>query len=145
MKKILGVIGIWVVLAVAGLAADELATVRFVVLKDHNGKPVRNCAVVMHPIAKSGKISRNGIQLKTDADGKTMYDGVPYGKLAIQVIAQGYQTTGETYEVNKPEMDITIRIKRPAEQFSIYKDEKGGDKSEDKNKPQSEEKDKKPE
>jgi hypothetical protein len=138
MKKILGVIGIWAVLAVVGLAADELATVKFVVLKDHNGKPVRNCAVVMHPIAKSGKISRNGIQLKTDADGKTMYDGVPYGKLAIQVIAQGYQTTGETYEVNKPELEITIRIKRPAEQYSIYKDEKG---SEDKDK----DKDKKPE
>jgi hypothetical protein len=69
---------------------------------------------------------------------------VPYGKLAVQVIAQGYQTAGETVEVNKPEMEITIRIKRPTEQFSIYKDEKG-DKSEDKNKPQAEEKDKKPE
>jgi hypothetical protein len=138
MKKVLGVVGIWVVLALAGLAADQLATVRFVVLKDHNGKPVRNCAVVMHPIAKSGKISRNGIQLKTDADGKTMYDGVPYGKLAIQVIAQGYQTTGETYDVNKPEMEITIRIKRPTEQYSIYKDERG---AEEKDK----DKDKKPE
>jgi hypothetical protein len=115
------VVGVWMALAVVALAGDELATVRFLVLKDHNGKPVRNCSVIMHPISKSGKIARAGIELKTDADGKTTYDGVPYGKLAIQVLAQGYQTTGETYE-------ITIRIKRPAEQFTIYGDNKTDDK-----------------
>jgi hypothetical protein len=128
MRTILKLAAGWMVLAVVALAADELATVHFLVLKDHNGKPVRNCSVIMHPVSKSGKLSRAGIQLKTDADGKTSYDGVPYGKLAIQVLAQGYQTTGETYEINKREMEITIRIKRPAEQFTIYGDNKGDDK-----------------
>ena len=141
MKTILKTAVVWMVLGVAALAADQLATVRFLVLKDHNGKPLRNCSVIMHPISKTGKLSRAGIQLKTDPDGKTSYDGVPYGKLAIQVLAQGYQTTGETYDINKPEMEITIRIKRPAEQFTIYGDNKG----EDKAKPQAEDKDKKPE
>lgn len=140
MRTTLKTAALWVVLGVAALAADQLATVRFLVLKDHNGKPVRNCSVIMHPVSKTGKISRAGTQLKTDADGKTSYDGVPYGKLAIQVLAQGYQTTGETYDINKPEMEITIRIKRPAEQFTIYGDNKG----EDKAKP-TEDKDKKPE
>jgi hypothetical protein len=139
MRTILKIAAVWVVLGAAALAADQLATIRFLVLKDHNGKPVRNCSVIMHPISKTGKLSRAGIQLKTDPDGKATYEGVPYGKLAIQALAPGYQTTGETYEINKPEMEITIRIKRPTEQFTIYGDNKG----EDKAKP-ADDKDKKP-
>ena len=59
---------------------------------------------------------------KTDADGKTSYDGVPYGKLRIQVLAHGFQTYGEDYDINQPDMDITIKMKRPAGQYSIYED-----------------------
>jgi len=31
---------------------------------------------------------------------------VPFGKLRIQVIAQGYQTFGDDYSIDKPEMDM---------------------------------------
>ena len=55
--------------------------------KDDNGKPVRNAAVVLHPVGGNGKQSKGGFELKTDSEGKTEYSGVPYGKLRIQVIA----------------------------------------------------------
>jgi hypothetical protein len=39
----------------------------------------------------------------------------------IQVIAPGYQTYGEDYEIDKDTMDIVIKLKLPQEQHSIYK------------------------
>jgi hypothetical protein len=113
-------------LAVAGLAAaqddEQYAAVAFLVLRDYNGKPVKNASVIMHPVTKKGKQKNSGLQLKTDTDGKTSFDGVPYGPLRVQVLAQGFQTFGEDYDVNKPDMEITIKLKRPQGQYSIYED-----------------------
>jgi hypothetical protein len=99
-----------------------LATVNFFVLRDENGKPVRNAAVVLHPVEDNGKQSRGGIELKTDPDGKANYDGVPYGKMRIQVLASGFQTFGNDYDIGQPSLDITIKLKRPDKQYSIYED-----------------------
>jgi hypothetical protein len=106
---------------VAGDKKDsEVSTLRVAVIKDDNGKPVRNAAVVLHPVGRSGKQSRGGIELKTDAEGKTSMDGMPYGLMRIQVIATGFQTYGLDYTINQPEQDLTIRLKRPQGQYSIY-------------------------
>jgi hypothetical protein len=99
---------------------EEAATLSFVVLKDDNGKPIRNAAVVLHPVAKDGKQQRGGLELKADAEGRAAYDGIPYGKLRVQVLATGFQTFGQDYEVDKPKLDIVIRLKRPQGQYSIY-------------------------
>jgi hypothetical protein len=115
-----------------GAQDDDLSILSFVVIRDYNGKPVRNASVVMHPVNKKGKQERGGFQLKTDADGKTSFDGVPYGKLRVQVLAEGFQTFGEDYEVNKPTMDITVRMKRPAGQYSIYENQPSEKKDQDK-------------
>lgn len=101
---------------------DEMAVVNFLVLKDANGKPLRNASVVMHPVGKRGKQSRGGLELKCDAEGKASFDGVPYGKLRIQVLAPGFQTYGEDFDIAKPVEEITVKMKRPTEQYSIYKD-----------------------
>ena len=99
---------------------DPLATLNFVVVRDENDKPIRNAAVVMHPVAENGKQERGGLELKTDPEGKASYDGVPYGKLRVQVLAPGFQTYGEDYDVGQPSLEITIKLKRPARQYSIY-------------------------
>lgn len=92
----------------------------FVVLKDDGGKPIRNAAVILHPVSKNGKQAKTGFELKTDEDGKTHFDGIPYGPLRIQVIAPGFQTFGNDYEINQPNQEITVRLKRPQQQYSIY-------------------------
>ena len=119
-------------LLLATSALGEEALLKFVILRDYNGKPVRNAGVVMHPVNKSGKQSRGGLELKTDSEGKASFDGVPYGKLRVQVLAPGFQTFGQDYEVNQPEMEITVKLKRPQSQYSIYEDHPG-DKKDDKN------------
>src|SRR5271163_4316260 len=97
-----------------------VATLNFVVLKDYSGKSVRNAAVVLHQLTEKGKQERGGLELKTDADGKASYEGVPYGKLRIQVLAPGLQTYGGDYDINQSTMEITVKLKRPGEQYSIY-------------------------
>jgi len=113
-------------LALPGMAKkkkdDPLATINFLVIRDENGKPVRNAAVVMHPVDEDGRQVASGLELKTNPEGKASYDGVPYGKLRIQVLARGFQTYGDDYTVTEPSMDVTIKLKRPAKQYSIYEE-----------------------
>ena len=126
-KRVAMTIAVVVVLGVGmiGLAKaqdDEgpMSDLRFVVVRDYNGKPVRNAAVVLHPVTRKGKQSRGGLELKTDNDGRTNIDGIPYGPLRVQVLAPDFQTFGEDYEINKAEMEITVKLKRPGGQYSVY-------------------------
>lgn len=109
-------------LAPVALAQDDMAVLNFVVIRDYSGKPIRNASVVMHPVEKNGKQSKGGLQIKTDADGKASFDGVPYGKLRIQVLATGFQTFGSDYAIDQPTVEITVKMKRPVGQYSIYED-----------------------
>ncbi len=120
-----------VLLASLALAQDDdMAMLNFVVIRDYNGKPIRNASVVMHPVEKNGKQSRGGLQIKTDAEGKASFDGVPYGKLRIQVLATGFQTFGDDYSIDKPTVEITVKMKRPQGQYSIYEEHPGEKKDE---------------
>ncbi|MGB9236397.1 MAG: carboxypeptidase-like regulatory domain-containing protein [Terriglobales bacterium] len=105
-------------------AQDEdegpMSNMRFVVVRDANGKPVKNAAVVLHPVTKKGKQAMGGMELKTGEDGKAGIDGIPYGPLRVQVVAPGFQTFGEDYVVNQAETQITIKLKRPTKQYTSY-------------------------
>jgi len=105
----------------AGDKPQQASNLSFVVLKDDNGKPVRNASVILHQVNSRGRQGQGGLQLKTDNEGKAYYAGIPYGKLRIQVIAPGLQTYGEDHEINQPEHEFVIKLKRPQEQHTIYK------------------------
>jgi hypothetical protein len=97
-----------------------ISNMHFVVVRDFNGKPIRNAAVVLHPVTKGGKQAKGGMELKTNDDGKASIDGIPYGPLRVQVLAPGFQTYGEDFRVNKADMEVVVRLKRPTSQYSIY-------------------------
>src|ERR1700734_3947164 len=80
---------------------EPTATLNFVVLRDYNGKPVRNASVVLHPVNDHDKQEKGGLELKTDAEGKCSLDGIPYGRLRVQVLATGFQTFGDDYDVSQ--------------------------------------------
>jgi len=108
-------------LAAAGDKPQQSADLKFVVLKDYNGNPIRNASVILHSVDARGRQGQGGLQLKTDNEGKASYAGIPYGKLRIQVLAPGFQTYGEDHDIHQPEQEFVIRLKRPQEQHSIYK------------------------
>jgi len=100
-------------------APPPTARIEVTILKDVNGKPVENAAVIFHPM--EGEKDKGNMEQKTNEDGKTIIDVLPLGDtVRLQVIAHGFQTYGEDYKIQKPEMTIEIRMKRPGEQYSIY-------------------------
>jgi hypothetical protein len=110
---------------IAALAREKkppapTCTVSFVVIKDYNKKPIRNAAVVLHPVDSDGRQGKGDLELKTDAEGKTSLDGIPYGKLRVQVLAHGFQSYGEDFDVDKPAMQIDVTMQSPNGQYSIY-------------------------
>ena len=121
LKTVSAMIALLAVFAVAQHKRHTSATLEFVVIRDSNGKPVRNAEIVLHPVDKDGHQQDNGVELKTHEDGKASINGVPYGKLRVQVIAQGFRTYGEDFDINQPNHAITIKLQKPAEQYSIYK------------------------
>jgi uncharacterized GH25 family protein len=99
----------------------EYSNLKFTVLKSDGGKPVRNASIVLHPVDKKGKQEKGGLQLKTDAEGRTIIEGIPYGKLRVQVISAGFQTFGQDFDIDEPVEEILIKLDRPKEQHTIYK------------------------
>lgn len=130
MQKIVGYGFLLAVLLSVGVATaqkdkdtEPTSWIYFSVIKDDNGKPVRNAAVVLHPVNPKGKQERGGLELKTDPEGKADLDGIPYGPLRVQVLVHGFQTYGDDFDISKPKTEITIKLKRPQGQFSIYDDQ----------------------
>jgi hypothetical protein len=110
-----------VAMATAAPHKAPAASLQFMVVKDSNGKPVRNAEIVLHPLDKNGNQKQEGVELKTHEDGKAEVNGIPYGKFRVQVIAPGFRTYGEDYDINQPTQEFTIKLQKPAEQYSIYK------------------------
>jgi hypothetical protein len=104
-------------------AKDQLPTavINLIVLKESNGKPVKNAEVVLHLVDEHGRQKQEGLELKTHDDGKAGTSGIAYGKIRVQVIAHGFRTFGQDYDVNQPNLDITIKLEKPTDQVSIYK------------------------
>lgn len=100
---------------------QKTASVNMIVVRDSNGKPVKNAEVVLHLIDNHGKQMQEGLELKTHDDGKAEASGIPYGKVRVQVIARGFKTYGNDVTVDQPTIELTIKMEKPAEQLSIYK------------------------
>jgi uncharacterized membrane protein YgcG len=101
-------------------APPPSAHIEVTVLKDVNGKPVTNAHVIFHPT--EGDRDKGSLEVKTNEDGKAVIDVIPIGDtVTLQVIADGYQTYGQSYKIDKPEMSMEVRLKRPGGQYTIYK------------------------
>jgi len=97
---------------VAAFGTKKNASIQFLVINDSNGRPVRNAEIVVHPVDKNGIQKDDGYELKTHEDGKAAVNGIPYGKLRVQVIAPTFKTFGKDYDINQPSMDLTIKIQK---------------------------------
>ncbi len=89
------------------------------VLKNANGKPISNAAVIFTSTL-DGKGEGN-LEVKTDPEGKATIDVIPTGSnVRIQVIATGFATYADDYVVSEPSREISIAMLRPKEQVSSY-------------------------
>jgi len=107
----------------------ETSHIEVLVTKKSNGKPIMNAAVVFNPTSKDGK-DLGSLEVKTDPDGKATIDIIPTGSIVrVQIIANGFATFAEDYEVNEPNREIAVALLRPQEQVSSYQDNSGKESS----------------
>lgn len=103
----------------------ETAHIEVQVTKKFNGKPIMNAAVVFNPSTKDGK-DLGSLEVKTDPDGKAIVDIIPTGSnVRVQVIASGFATFAEDYQIDQPSKEIAVALLRPQEQVSSYEDNTG--------------------
>ena len=96
-----------------------------IVVKNQAGKPVDRASVVVrfvqgHSVIKLGKAVRTTFELRTNQDGEANIPSIPQGKILVQVIAKGYQTFGQTFEVNEPEKTLDVTLNPPQQQYSAH-------------------------
>ncbi|WP_263354565.1 carboxypeptidase-like regulatory domain-containing protein [Acidicapsa acidisoli] len=101
------------------------------VVRATNGKPIEDAAVIFHPLMDGH--DNGNMELKTNEDGKTTIDLLVTGSsVRVQIIADGFQTYGNDYKIDKDNMAIDVKLKRPVAQYSIYKKSEGAAASTDK-------------
>jgi len=115
------------VLALALAAASFAApmTKINIQVKSQGGKPVDRASVVVrfvegHSIVKLGKAIRTTFELRTNQEGEASIPSIPQGKIRIQVIAKGYQTFGEVYDITEEEKTVNITLNPPQQQYSAH-------------------------
>lgn len=102
-------------------AEDETSRLTLQVLREENKKPVANAHVVVKFVTeKILKDKRTSWEAKTNRNGVLVLNDIPTGPIKIQVIASGYQTYGDDYQLTKTEEELTILLKLPQGQFSAY-------------------------
>ena len=103
----------------------ETSKITVQVTKKFNGKPIMNAAVIFNPYDSNGKDIGN-LEVKTDPEGKASIDIIPTGSLVrVQVIASGFATYAEDFQIDEPTHEIDITMLRPQEQVSSYVDNSG--------------------
>jgi hypothetical protein len=118
-------------------SAPPTARIDVTILRDVDGKPIENAAVIFHPM--EGEKDKGNMELKSNEDGKAVIDVLPIGDtVRLQIIAKGFKTYGQDYKVDKPQLTIEVRMKRPGEQYSVYKDHPDDAENQEKEKPKDE-------
>jgi hypothetical protein len=113
----------------AALASSALAVAPMtkinIVLKDQAGKPVDHASVVVrfvqgHSVVKLGKAIRTTFELRSNQEGEARIPSIPQGKILVQVIAKGFQTFGQTFDVTEEEKTLDITLNPPQQQYSAH-------------------------
>ena len=117
------------VLLVVGLAAwaaarvllaggDDEVRLEVLVTAEETGKPISQAAVYVKYqeerfLRRDKKEELSG---KTNDEGRAILPTVKAGKVLVQVVAKGWKTYGQHYEVTGPRQTIEIKLK-PAKKW----------------------------
>ncbi len=108
----------------ATLSADEETRLK-VEVQTLTGKPVDRASVVVdfvegRSVIKLGKKNRTHWEVRTNQEGVAKVPPLPEGKVRVQVIAKGYQTFGQTFEISGSEKTLTIKLNPPQRPYSAH-------------------------
>jgi len=124
--------GLLLILALAlpmafSVSAADLTKLKIVVTT-RSGRPVDRADVIVRfggrSVVKLGKMVRTTWEMRSSQEGVAEIPDIPKGKIRIQVIAKGYQTFGDTFDVDEDERTIEIKLNPPQAQYSSHDKEK---------------------
>jgi hypothetical protein len=88
------------------------------------GKPLDRASVVIRFVSGHVplkiKSMRTTWETKTDQEGFARIPSIPQGKIQVQIIASGYQTFGQMFDIDEAEKTIEIRMNPPQAQYSAH-------------------------
>ncbi len=123
VRVFLATLALVVLLSAPVLADTPMAALRIEV-KTYTGKPIDRASVVVQFGGRSlKKLGRKAIthwETRTNQEGIAKVPEIPQGKVRIQVIAKGYQTFGQVYEINQDQQTIEIKLNAPQPQYSSH-------------------------
>ena len=125
MRQVLAGFVLLALACVVPLRADPPMTKLRVEVKTLGDRPVERASVVVRfvkgrSVVKLGKKVRTNWEIRTNSDGVARIPPVPQGKILVQVIAKGYQTFGETFDVDQEEKTIEVKLNPPQPQYSSH-------------------------
>jgi len=126
MRGLLLILALALPLSFPASADDDLTKLKIVVMT-RSGRPIDRADVIVRfggrSIVKLGKMVRTTWEMRSSQEGVAEIPDMPKGKVRIQVIAKGYQTFGDTFEVNEDERTIEIKLNPPQKQYSSHEKE----------------------
>ena len=96
-------------------AASNVVHLTIVITSAEDKKPVDSASVYVKYVQGRllGKDKKIEMNLKTNLSGVVHVPEIPRGRFLVQVIAPGWKTFGEYYEVDQAEQTINIELARP--------------------------------
>ena len=94
-------------------------------IKTQSGRPIDRASVIVrfvegHSVVKLGKAIRTTYELRTNQEGEVHIPEIPQGKIRIQVIAKGYQTFGQIFDITEEEKTIPLTLNPPQQQYTAH-------------------------
>jgi uncharacterized GH25 family protein len=122
MRGLLLILALALPLSNPASAADQ--TKLKIVVTTRSGRPVDRADVIVRfggrSVVKLGKMVRTTWEMRSSQEGVAEIPDMPKGKIRIQVIAKGYQTFGDTFDVDEDERTIEIKLNPPQAQYSSH-------------------------
>jgi hypothetical protein len=104
-------------------SAADLTKLKIVVTT-RSGRPIDRADVIVRfggrSVVKLGKMVRTTWEMRSSQEGVAEIPDMPKGQIRIQVIAKGYQTFGDTFDVKEDERTIEIKLNPPQPQYSSH-------------------------
>jgi 5-hydroxyisourate hydrolase-like protein (transthyretin family) len=121
MKTMRYLLPLLICLAGLTLTAADPTVLTVHVISAVSGKPIDRASVIVRfkeGLGVNLKKIQTSWETKTNQDGNVTLPTMPQGKVQIQIIAQNYQTFGDTFTTDKAEQTIEIKLNPPQPQYS---------------------------
>jgi hypothetical protein len=124
MRTAFAFLAAWLCYALAAWGAAPMTKLT-VHVSTLGGRPIDRADVIVRvvkgrSVMKLGKKIRTTWEMRSDQEGLARVPEIPQGTILIQVIAKGYQTFGETFDVAEAERTLEVKLNPPQPQYSAH-------------------------